>query len=163
MTVVPLLDAHKGKHCTARPERLSFFRRIVAAVRRKPDLVGRAWTPGAAPTALLTPPDGTPVLGDRMLSDVRARYDAVHTFKSSARLTDAEIADLDARLDAALRRPVNGIYLGTLPRRKPGATLPCVEPLTDRGPGHPPWPTQEMPVYGQKPQLTVDATRNGWQ
>jgi hypothetical protein len=116
------------------------------------------------------------VLGDRMLSEVRAQWNAWHDG-----LSDAEIAALrprrrlpreDGEIVIDQRngihvRPVNGRYLGTLPRRTPGATLPY-EPLIDRGPNHPPWQTQEMPAYGQVPVARVlEAERraylNGWQ
>jgi hypothetical protein len=105
-----------------------------------------------------------PVLGQDMLSEVRARWDIVGRLAKSARLPDAEIADLDARVDYWMRqprrRPVNGRYLGTLPRRHPGATLPRVEPLVDRGPDHPPWMTGAFPVYGQAPvERVLEAER----
>ena len=58
-----------------------------------------------------------------------------------------------------LPRPVNGRTLGdhgTLPRRQPGGTLPRAEPLVDRGPGMPPWETQEMPAVREPcaPEVT---------
>lgn len=81
--MIALLLPHTGAH--AAPS--SFFRRLVAAWRRKPS-APEAPLPSGAATALL----GSPVLGDRMIADVRrewsARYDG---------LTDEEIAALTPR------------------------------------------------------------------
>jgi hypothetical protein len=110
----------------------SFFRRMLAALRREetaPETFPRS---GAAATTLLA---------DRNAPQEHA--DAMHA-------TYARYAD---------RRPVNGRNLGTLPRRDAGASLPRVEPLIDRGPGKPPWMTGSfatLPVYGERPQLDVD-------
>lgn len=56
----------------------------------------------------------------------------------SAQLSDAELAELDAKLDAVLSRPVNGRNLGTQPRQQ----------LPERvwRPGKQPWPTMGMPL-----------------
>ena len=100
---------------------------------------------GAPATALLTPPDGTPVLGGRMLSEVRREHDAL----SAAALRPRKVlprADGQVVIDERNHvhvRPVNGRLLGDLPRR-------------DRRPGRPPWETAELPVYGQAPQLEVE-------
>jgi hypothetical protein len=53
----------------------SFFRRAIAAVRRR--LAVPAARPAGAATTLLTPPDGQPVLRDRMLSEVRREHDGL--------------------------------------------------------------------------------------
>jgi hypothetical protein len=49
-------------------------------------------------------------------------------FRSSALLSDGELADLDARVDA-LSRPVNGRNLGTMPRKQVDGHPPWTEPI----------------------------------
>jgi hypothetical protein len=53
-----------------------FFRRALRMPWRRPAVPAAIATAGAA-TTLLTPPDGQPVLRDRMLSEVRAEHDAM--------------------------------------------------------------------------------------
>lgn len=77
MTAVPLFDRHHGKHCP--PQRPSFFRRLVAAWRRKPS-APEAPLPSGAVTALL----GSPVLGDRMIADVRREHDLLSATELAA-------------------------------------------------------------------------------
>jgi hypothetical protein len=165
MTAPELFAPHCGGHC-APPSRLArFFRRVIAAVRRGVPVP--AGIPAGTGTVLLA--GAEPVMRDRMISEVRARWDAERMNPGHQLLTDAELAALRPRrvlpredgqivIDERNHvhvRPVNGRYLGTLPRRQPGASLPYVEPLVDRGPGHPPWMTGAFPVYGQAPVARV--------
>ena len=131
MTAVPLLDSHKGCHCRP-PSRVAlFFRRLVRPWRRKP--AAPAVAAAGAATVLLTPPDGTPVLRDRMLSEVRAEHAptapiALPRFTPSPAMSPERLADLDARVDALMRRPR----------------------------GSHPYPPLRQPVYGEVPQLNVE-------
>lgn len=80
------------------------------------------------------------VLGDDMIADVRARWNAGPRVTLSAQMTTAELALLDAKVDSALaRRPVNGRSLGTLPRKQ----------VPDR----PPWKTDHFPVVREEPYV----------
>jgi hypothetical protein len=120
--------AHTGGHVAARP---SFFRRGLRLPWRKPAAV-----PACPPAGAATPAGGTAVLGDRMLSEVRAELGE----RPGGVLTDAQqvahagvMHKQSARyLPPQPRRPVNGRSLGTMPRI---AT-----------PDHPPWVTAAMPV-----------------
>jgi len=120
--MIAVLLPHTGAHCAQHAPLLAclppFFRRALRMPWRKPAVPAALPSAGAA-----TPPDGVPVLGTRLLSDVRSTWSAAR-FK--------EPADPGAGL---ARRPVNGRSLGTLPRRTPGATL-----------GRAPWETGSFQV-----------------
>jgi hypothetical protein len=113
----------------------SFFRRMLAALRRKP----------AAPEGLLVPSGAgaTGLLGVRLSAD----------------MPTGEFAALDAKVDA-LRRPVNGVYRGKQPRRTPAhpPTVPVVLPSVPQMRAeyfrrdHPDLPGND---FGVRPQLEV--------
>jgi hypothetical protein len=133
MTAVPLLDSHKGCHCRKPVSPVaSFFRRAIAAVRRRLAVPAAIATAGAA-TTLLTPPDGQPVLRDRMLSEVRAEHDLLST---------AELAALHPR--------------GRHPYPAPPVRLPRPggEIVIDER-GHVsvcPWPAAQPPAFARPPE-----------
>lgn len=134
MTAVPLLDSHKGCHCRKPVSPVaSFFRRAIAAVRRR--LPVPAARPAGTGTVLLAPPDGQPVLRDRMLSEVRAEW----TCRSVRERRDCYVI-VDDRNHVSLHMPDGDPR--DLHRRKPMA-------------GRQPWQTAAMPVYGQAPAARV--------
>jgi hypothetical protein len=124
MTAPAAYLVNTGRH---RPP--SRFRRALRLVQRKRTVPGVFPAPGAAVALGCLPVDG--VLGERMLSEIRRDWNAR---PMSADMPTGEFAALDAKVDA-LRRPVNGVYRGTQPRRTP---------------------TEPVPVYGQACQLDVD-------
>jgi hypothetical protein len=164
--VIALLMPHAGHHAASHAAPLAIlpqlFRRAIAAVRRKPAVP--AGVAAGAATALLTPPDGTPVLGDRMLSDVRRERneDAEIAALSGPEIRAPGVRKILPRADGQIVigddnrvhvRPVNGRLLGTLPRRTPAATL-----------NRAPWETGSftvpgdvtlVPAYGQAPVARV--------
>jgi hypothetical protein len=128
MTAPAAYLVNTGRH---RPP--SRFRLSLRLPWRKPAVPGVFPAPGAVPVLGCLPVDG--VLGERMLSEIRRDWNAR---PMSADMPTGEFASLDAKVDA-IRRPVNGVYRGTQPRRTPA---------------HP--PTVPVPVYGQACQLDVD-------
>lgn len=111
--IIHLLDAPAGRHTVAAVAAAAVAVKTPLFRRLVPRLRKLA-VPGVT-----SPASGTAVQ--------LAHADAVH--RSYARHADAQ-------------RPVNGVYLGTLPRRKP---------MVNR----PPWETAELPVYGERPVAEV--------
>ncbi|HEY1705925.1 MAG TPA: hypothetical protein VGG75_40090 [Trebonia sp.] len=94
-----------------------FFRRAIAAVRRKEAAPAAPRTAGAV-TPLLA--DAEPVMGNDMIASVRGQWDAWHAedvaLTGHPATAPAGFPVLGPEHDAA---PVNG----PLPRRVPGATI----------------------------------------
>src|SRR5579859_5533472 len=61
-----------------------FFRRALRLPRRKPAVPEIPREVSGTATVLLTPPDGTPALGGRMLSEVRREHDLLSTAELAA-------------------------------------------------------------------------------
>lgn len=173
MTAVALFASHAGGHCKPPSPVTLFFRRMIAAVRRRKAVPAVAAAGAAEPSGwpccvhCLTgspciPPDnhpipcsdgcnGLPVLGDQMLSEVRAEQDKAYPRPTYYPRPDGDVI-VDKRNHVHLR-PVNGRNLGDLPRRTPAATL-----------NRAPWETGAFPVpadvtlvpaYGQAPVARV--------
>jgi hypothetical protein len=151
--MIALLLPHTGGHAprTAVDAVLAsvpeIFRRVLRMPWRKRAVPAEFPAAGAA-----TAPLGDPVLRDRWTWEVCAEYDAPRpTFTPRALTAGEQAAHASAMHEASLPylpplpttadlrneyfRPVNGRYLGTLPRRTPAATL-----------GRAPWETGSFTV-----------------
>lgn len=121
---------HPGTHSARRePSALTqIFRRAVASVRRKPaapaDLhaAGAATHPLTGPRLIADP--ASLIIPDEWVTGAQQWNDwhdvpAVPVFTPSSLMDTGELAVLDARVDAVLRRPVNGRVRPDQPRRSP--------------------------------------------
>lgn len=138
--MIALLAPHAGAHAAVHAAPVAaaslFFRRLVRPWWRKPappEVSTSASGAGRTGTSLL----GEPVLGDRMLSEVRSE----HNERLAGGLTPAQ-----ATAHAEAVNAMSARYLPAPPRH--AHSLPRRRPMVDR----PPWQTAEQPAY-----------RNGWQ
>jgi hypothetical protein len=129
----------QGIHCAPRRSPAEIFRRILRGLRRKQAAPEVPPPSGAVP-------DGEPVMGDRMIAEVRAERGRAVSFANA--MHEKSVPYVEDQ------QPRNGAYLGTLPHYPDAVVRRGKAPWYTTPFASPPVPTA---VYGEKPQLTVAA------